>query len=243
MRGPQQARLAALSFLIVICVLSYCTLVKAADWGSRRDRADAAVGKIPAQLGADPEPVWPTLFSIEFNESSIILFKRTTTGKWWYDAANRIEVVHREDGRGDQYCGSIHSLDVTPCTQIVTGGFRYIVFPEHDECCRCCGDDQGCGVIDARWLSGGDVHYQTTEVRNGVRAYKWVKEGVKNIYYWATADARQVPVEIDKALWPKIETVFDPSTYVEGQPIDPELLKLPDNCDDKCPIKSICTLP
>jgi len=31
-------------------------------------------------IDADPIPVWPRLFSMEFNETSIILFKRMTSG-------------------------------------------------------------------------------------------------------------------------------------------------------------------
>ncbi|KAG1663607.1 hypothetical protein FOA52_009706 [Chlamydomonas sp. UWO 241] len=199
---------------------------------------------IRSAVRLDPSPSWPLLFSSDFNESSIILFTRATNGTWWYDAESGVEVVTRADGRGDRFCGSIHSLDPTPCTNIVTGGYRYIVFPELNECCRCCSIEAGCGVTSHNWLAGSDVKYLGTEKKNGLSTNKWVKQGLKPLYYWATADDTQTPVEIDEsALWPKRYFTFHVDSFVAGEPIPPELLEVPANCSDKCPVKSICSVP
>ncbi|KAG1671636.1 hypothetical protein FOA52_006867 [Chlamydomonas sp. UWO 241] len=191
-----------------------------------------------------PSPAWPPLFSVEFTESSIILFTRETNGTWFYDAKSGVEVMMRDDGRGDRFCGSIHSVDATLCVNIVTEGYRYIIFPDLDECCRCCSFEAGCGVIPGDWLSGDDVKFMGTEEKNGLSTNKWAKEGLKPVYYWATDDDAQTPVEIDEsALWPKRFFTFHADSYVAGVPIPPKMLKIPDNCADKCPVTSICTVP
>lgn len=40
---------------------------------------------------------------------------------------------------------------------------------------------------------------QGTVDKNGVRAYKWMKKGLQANYYYSTADALQLPVELDQA--------------------------------------------
>lgn len=39
---------------------------------------------------------------------------------------------------------------------------------------------------------------QGTVDKNGVRAYKWMKKGLQANYYYSTADALQLPVELDQ---------------------------------------------
>lgn len=38
-------------------------------------------GSLRGRNDDTPQPIWHTLFNIEFNETSIILFKRQTTGR------------------------------------------------------------------------------------------------------------------------------------------------------------------
>lgn len=194
-------------------------------------------GQIRLPRNDEPVPIWHRLFSIEFNETSFILFKRTTTGKWWYDAANGNEVITRADGRGDRYCGSIHPWSVTPCTHLVTGGSRYLIFPELDECCLCCGADMGCGILSPTWLDGAS--FQGVEMKNDHMSYKWLKKGLQSNYYYATANDEQIPVELDQ--WPNSYSSLHVDTF-STEAIDPELLKVPENCKSKCPLTSLCTV-
>ena len=44
-------------------------------------------------------------------------------------------------------------LENTPCTQIATGGERYLYFPEKNDCCSCCTFESGCSPVSADWLT------------------------------------------------------------------------------------------
>eukprot|EP00798_Chlamydomonas_sp_ICE-L_P002413 gene2414-8728_t len=185
----------------------------------------------------DPVPKWYSQFNIEFNETSIILFRRQTAGKWWYDADAGQEVITREDGRGDRYCGSIHPRTVTPCTHLVTDGKRYLVFPEIKECCLCCLDSQGCGAVSSNWLDGAS--FEGNQTKNGLDVFAFRKDGVQSNYYYTTADEDQKPVELD--MWPNLYQDLHTDTFVSGQGIPSDLLEVPENCAPRCPLTSLCT--
>ena len=63
--------------------------------------------------------------------------------------------------QGDRYCGSVHPLTDTPCTHLVAGGWRYLLFPKLLSCCACCSAAAGCGVLSPRCVHVGvqiEVH-------------------------------------------------------------------------------------
>ncbi|GAX84228.1 hypothetical protein CEUSTIGMA_g11651.t1 [Chlamydomonas eustigma] len=221
-----------MSALILLCTLFSLapSICMSAEW--KNTKMEGSVSK----LSNDPIPYWPTLFNIEFNETSIILFKRVSEGKWWYDAANQNEIIYRKDGRGDRYCGGMHPINPTPCIHLVTQGNRYLIFPELQDCCLCCTAAKGCGILSPTWLDGAE--YQGQEVKFGLQTNKWVKKGLQSNYYWATASDFEVPVELDQ--WPNAYQTFHVDTFsTEG--IDPSLLEVPSYCKPKCPLTTICT--
>jgi len=69
--------------------------------------------------GGLPAPRFAPSFSVEFNETnSFLSWKWPTDGKWSYDAGGGgRELVHRDNGRGDRYCKSIHPASDTPCVR------------------------------------------------------------------------------------------------------------------------------
>jgi hypothetical protein len=85
------------------------------------------------------------------------------------------------------------------CTHLVTGGQRFLIFPELRECCMCCaaaagaGASGGCGATLPDWLGSGQF-VGVAPLRGGP-AYKWVipaAGGLQTSYYYATPDkARQ----------------------------------------------------
>lgn len=80
----------------------------------------------------------------------------------------------------NRYCLTVHPLKDTPCTHLVVGGVRYLIFPELDECCQCCTAAQGCGVLSPSWLQGAEYGGQVT--LRGYEAHKWsVKVGCVGI--------------------------------------------------------------
>eukprot|EP00195_Chlamydomonas_chlamydogama_P008577 CAMPEP_0202890894 /NCGR_PEP_ID=MMETSP1392-20130828/1151_1 /ASSEMBLY_ACC=CAM_ASM_000868 /TAXON_ID=225041 /ORGANISM="Chlamydomonas chlamydogama, Strain SAG 11-48b" /LENGTH=242 /DNA_ID=CAMNT_0049574545 /DNA_START=73 /DNA_END=801 /DNA_ORIENTATION=- len=228
---PDARRICAAStaLLCLVIIIATCQQIHAARTG----------GSLSIRESVKETPVaqWHSLFNVEFNETTVLLFKRSTRGKWWYDAASRNEVVYREDGRGDRYCGSIHAFKSTPCTHLVTAGNRYLIFPELDECCLCCNAADGCGILSPQWLQNST--YQGDVDLRGITTHKFYIKGLQPNYYFTTADELQLPVELDQ--WPNVYQSFDPSTF-NTEPIDPTMLEVPDNCHSKCPISSICTL-
>lgn len=89
-------------------------------------------------------PRFPVHFRVDFNETTKLVFTRQTNGVWYYDGGNGAERLDRANGRGDRYCMSLHPLTDTPCTHLVAGGTRYLVFPQLKECCACCSAEQVC---------------------------------------------------------------------------------------------------
>ena len=195
---------------------------------------------------ASPEsPVWPEKFTEDFEEEFDypVIGKYTTTGSFYYDAVTHRYMVHRENGRGDRYCG-INGFKVfknTPCNQFVDElGDRYLHYPELDECCYCCSAEHGCGILRQDWLSGaefqGEVDYK------GYTAYKWDKAGLQsNFYYETIAESPQNRIMLDMDQTPNDDQSFDPSTW--SLTFDDSILDLPGICkkEKTCALASTCT--
>ena len=47
----------------------------------------------------------------------------------------------------------------TPCSHYVTGGVRYLAWPALGDCCSCCTDAQGCGIVKPNWISADNGTY------------------------------------------------------------------------------------
>lgn len=43
-----------------------------------------------------------------------------------------------------------------PSVAICNRHFRYLIFPELNECCLCCASDMGCGILSPSWLDGAE---------------------------------------------------------------------------------------
>jgi hypothetical protein len=186
---------------------------------------------------ASPCPSWPRRFSIRFNLTSIIIFRRTTAGRWWYDADEDREVIYLEDGRGDDICGSIKPFSAQACKQIYTHGNRYVVYPDTDECCWCCSSSSSsCSILSPYWLD--DARYLDEETVEGHQTHKWfTRRGAIATLYWSTVD-ESIPVELDQ--FPRSFQSFDPATF-DTSSLDPDLFVIPKHCP-RCPYFSSCTL-
>jgi hypothetical protein len=72
----------------------------------------------------------------------------------------------------------------------VTGGKRYLIFPELNSCCMCCTAEQGCGALRPDWLA--DAQFVGTTTLRGRAAWQWAKKGLQTNYYYSSADVAQV---------------------------------------------------
>jgi hypothetical protein len=65
-------------------------------------------------------PVLPNQFEISFAEkASLGPISGTTNGKIYYDYTNNRQLVTRENGHHDRYCGSVFKLANTPCNHLI----------------------------------------------------------------------------------------------------------------------------
>jgi hypothetical protein len=116
------------------------------------------------------------------------------------------------------------------------------MFPELNECCRCCTTDKGCGIRPYSWLD--HASYIDREVKNGRQTIKWVNKGIKPTYYWSTDDDQRIPVELDEGGFPYNYQAFDVDSFSTASWVsDAELFAVPEDCvQRKCPLKSLCSL-
>jgi hypothetical protein len=99
--------------------------------------------------------VFPPAWSVNFTETtSIIIASYNTTGAWYYDYSNSNaprQRIDRANGAHDRYCGTVVTQDA-PCSHVVVGGERYLVWPTLAKCCGCCNATAGCGVVRPTWM-------------------------------------------------------------------------------------------
>ena len=123
-------------------------------------------------------PVWPEVFHESFVESYPNSTHRIS-GRFYYDAKRDMMRVDRSDGQFDFICGSILPNVTSPCTQLIRDKKRYVVHPQRRQCCMCCDQAHGCGVLKRDWLS--TAKYLGEEALQGESFYKWSIPG----NYWS----------------------------------------------------------
>ena len=190
----------------------------------------------------DPTPpVWPNQFEQTFSEQFVYGFlKGTTKGRFFYDYTNRTYRVDRDNGKYDRYCGTIYKFRDAACSHIVSGGNRFLYFPQKNYCCNCCNDEHGCGILKPDWLSGATFLGLETDA-DGTVLEKWDKPGMQSNYYYSTHDENRIMRKIDQV--PNDIQDFDVNSFYRGIR-DSKVFDLPSQCDPefKCPFLSICTL-
>ena len=160
----------------------------------------------------------------------------TTKGKWWYSWTQKAFRVDRENGNYDRYCGLTKKFQNTPCTQIVTGGTRYLYFPKDKYCCNCCSAAHGCGITKPTWTATGEFVGSHTDSK-GVSYNEWnIQGGMKNIW-GATTDNKAYRLYQE----PLSDMLWDVTTY-STDAIPSSVFDLPSkDCKHYCPFFSICT--
>lgn len=214
----------ALAGILILAGQQFQAADAAGIEGGARAYGQMQVGTEQPDAG-DIQPRWYPQFSVQFNESTKILFRLHTKGLWAYDFPSRKEATVRDNGRGDRYCGSVHPFTDTPCTHLVNGGMRYLLFPALHACCACCSVQAGCGVLADTWLDSA-AYQGEVQIRDQT-AHKWLIPGLQKNYWYATADAAQLPLELDQL--PNDKQALDPSTFKPRAP-PAEAFNIPEYC-------------
>ena len=110
---------------------------------------------ISVAQATSPDPTWPNVWAANFSENCL---GKDMTGTQYYDYTALKERIDRSDSGADRYCGSIHS-EKTPCSHYVTGGVRYLFWPALGDCCSCCNDAAGCGIVLPNWVNADNGTY------------------------------------------------------------------------------------
>lgn len=98
-------------------------------------------------------PILPLKYKQNFTESlSLLTFKGTTAGTIYYNFPKKLYRIDRENGKLDRYCGTYYKFTDTPCSHYVKDKIRYLYFPEKKNCCKCCSEKNGCGILKNNWL-------------------------------------------------------------------------------------------
>lgn len=73
-----------------------------------------ALALIGSTLCQSP-PVFPEQYQVDFDETAKFLTSGTTRGTIYFDSTNNRELITRENGHYDRYCGSVYKTANTPC--------------------------------------------------------------------------------------------------------------------------------
>jgi hypothetical protein len=88
-----------MSYIKILLVLAFCGL---------------ALSQTP--------PVFPDQYQIDFDETAKFLTTGTTKGTIYFDSKNNRELITRENGKFDRYCGSVYKTTDTPCNHYTVEG-------------------------------------------------------------------------------------------------------------------------
>ena len=74
---------------------------------------------LAALAATQTPPVFPEQYQVDFDETAKFLSSGTTKGTIYFDSKNNRQVITRENGKFDRYCGSVYKTSNTPCNHIV----------------------------------------------------------------------------------------------------------------------------
>eukprot|EP01016_Furgasonia_blochmanni_P020030 TRINITY_DN2231_c0_g1_i1.p2 TRINITY_DN2231_c0_g1~~TRINITY_DN2231_c0_g1_i1.p2 ORF type:complete len:261 (+),score=101.01 TRINITY_DN2231_c0_g1_i1:49-783(+) len=191
---------------------------------------------------ADPTPPrWPNTWQSTFTEITTypLIGSHTNKGAFYYDWSNMVYRVDRDNGQFDRYCGSVYKFANTPCSHLVTGGKRFLIFPHERDCCFCCAKEHGCDLTKPDWLARAD--FKGIDGKKGEPQFEmWLIKGLQENWYYNSADSKRLPYIIDQQ--PNDKIIFDMQSYKESIS-DPTVFDLPEYCDPNktCDFFSVCT--
>eukprot|EP00762_Andalucia_godoyi_P001623 ANDGO_00142.mRNA.1 hypothetical protein EMIHUDRAFT_248861 len=194
---------------------------------------------------ADPvPPVWDPKFFVMVNQT--ITYETNVwknTFEFFYDSMSQRSLTVHGQGQHDEVCNGVPSKKTSdePCKLLnAADGWLYVIFPESNLCCQFCNASEYCTIISPTWLNGAAYVGQKTV--DGHLCNGWMKKGGEENYYFATADARQLPCEYYEG-YPTLDVgsnvwAYDLRTYVAGAYIfdSDEVFAVPSSmkCDQSC---------
>eukprot|EP01028_Stygiella_incarcerata_P013198 TRINITY_DN81618_c0_g1_i1.p1 TRINITY_DN81618_c0_g1~~TRINITY_DN81618_c0_g1_i1.p1 ORF type:complete len:218 (+),score=35.71 TRINITY_DN81618_c0_g1_i1:78-731(+) len=186
--------------------------------------------------GAHPAPTWGGTKQwkcrVNFTDPDV-----PTAHHWkfnyYYDATIPADRYEHPAGQADEVC-QVKSVPFgQPCTVINTpDGTAWILSGD-----TCCKFPIKIGPVLYDWVERSNGTWFATEMINNVTSDVWVAEGQYSNYFAQSVDERHLPVRYwehkTAAASSLKEWDFMLDTFVAG-PVDPELFKPPQTCEDTC---------
>ena len=145
-------------------------------------------------LSKPPQPHFPTKFAAHWVSDY-------QKGIGFYALDKHREKIIFQDGTADHLCSSYYNH--TSCVQLTTQGYRYLIFPEKDDCCKCCTYTRGSylcgGPLSSSWVSNktGNLQYLGVEDVRGKKCHKWNAHGFYDPNFYFEFVSSGLPCEID----------------------------------------------
>ena len=205
-----------------------------------RAQASLALALLAAAAAASapsaPPPLPPS-FSIRFNETFAGYPAPPSTGAWFYSWPTREWRAEHDAPNSNNFC-QCASNTTDSCALIFTrAAGMFVDYKDHPEqCCRLCGEAEGCTILTPTWLANGSL-VGTTE--DGCSEYCVPGDQ-------AAADCLSYPPSGANPPCKYLETFsFGPNnfthnltffrqTFAEG-PQDPALFEIRSECNKPCP--------
>eukprot|EP01138_Halocafeteria_seosinensis_P013261 gb/GECG01013544.1/.p1 GENE.gb/GECG01013544.1/~~gb/GECG01013544.1/.p1 ORF type:complete len:238 (+),score=13.48 gb/GECG01013544.1/:1-714(+) len=196
--------------------------------------------------GPSHPPVWPDSFYISFTETNMIkegpsggqvYYGAMNTGDLYYDYTNKLQRIDRSSGLYNGFCNSVQFGDATPCNNYVVNGTRYLSWPERHFCCKCCTEEEGCGMLKPTWIQDAGGSYLGVYSVDYTYVDSWIIHGNEDNYWYQNA-TDGVPIQLVQG---NDVNYYNPQSFKVG-PIPPSTFTLPPcdrSCADVAP-KSVC---
>mmetsp|Transcript_12610 Transcript_12610/g.11155 ORF Transcript_12610/g.11155 Transcript_12610/m.11155 type:complete len:205 (-) Transcript_12610:125-739(-) len=144
------------------------------------------------KVSCNPQPPhWPYQWKANFTENFNVpyLFNVTTKGTYYFDWANGLFRLNRMNSSANKFCriNGLHTLSDQECDMYINHQGRYIYYPDSNDCCYCCGPENGCGMLSPTWASSAD--YIGEETFDGHKAFRWNMKGLENNFLVETTES------------------------------------------------------
>ena len=191
-------------------------------------------------LSGPSAPVWPNRWQAKFTEyymdNTTYFINGTTTGLYSYDYLNRLTRLDRLNGAQDPLCNTIFPGN-TACSQIITGGNRYMYFAEKNSCCICCGAAEGCDVLKPTWAADSE-YAKTVTGPTGDNLNEWVNYD-DDITYYTERASDHAPYQLFRT---GVHDLFLFQLNTFSKEFSNIIFELPPVCKNAkyCPATSMC---
>jgi hypothetical protein len=153
-----------------------------------------------------PPPFWGPTWTAPFNQTiTLVTLQYHNEVAWYYDSTSQpvgTSLYEHSRGQNDEWCTMVRPNSDEPCSLLAAAdGWRYVIFPETQSCCRACNVSDYCGIVRPDWLQT-NATYQGPQTIDGATCYGWMKQGGEQNYWYATASGQ-------------------PCLYFEGYPVLP----------------------